>query len=57
MVTAYFSSILEDSVEIFFIDVTCIVVKAATCKTTVSLIKKKERKKMYVSYNIQSLGQ
>jgi len=44
MVTAYFSSILEDSVEIFFIDVTCIVIKAAIYKITVSLIKK-ERKK------------
>lgn len=30
MITAYFSSVLEDSVEIFFIDVTCIVIKAAT---------------------------
>lgn len=37
MITAYFSSVLEDSVEIFFIDVTCIVIKAATNNTFLQL--------------------
>ncbi len=37
MKTAYFSSVLEDSVEIFFTDVTCIVIKAATNKTFLQL--------------------
>lgn len=37
MITAYFSSVLEDSVEIFFTDVTCIVIKAATNKEFLQL--------------------